>query len=172
MYFLKKNSLNVIMFILLFGVLGTLINFIIPVQSIDYEEYYTLEGDVPPNTSSILNTMANEQINAESSVKTVEISHDAGSSMIQLNIHTNSRDNIEGIKSQFDSILSDSGYSVSDTRGMNIYETENTFLKVFILVASLFVGLVIGIIFSLLTRNISTEEDFEYYLGEKTLGSF
>lgn len=172
MYFLKKNSLNVILFILIFGVIGTLINFVVPVQSYDYEEYYTLEGEVQPNTTSVLNTLANEQINVNHPEKAVEVNHETGSNMIQLNIHANNQGDIETIKSEFDSIVTENGFVVDDTRGVNIYETENTFLKVFILVASLFIGLIIGVVVSLMTRNISTEEDFEYYLGEKTLGTF
>lgn len=172
MYFLKKNSLNVILFVLIFGVIGTLVNFVIPVQSVDYEEYYTLEGDVTPNTSSELNVLANEQINADYPVKAVEATHEAETNILELNIHATNREDVDIIKSQFDTIITDEGYTISDTGGANVYETENTFLKVFILVASLFIGLIIGIVVSLLTRNISTEEDFEYYLGEKTLGTF
>lgn len=172
MYFLKKNSLNVIIFILLFGVIGTLINFVVPVQSYDYEEYYTLEGNVDPNTSAVLNALANEQINSDYTVKAAEVSHEEGSNVIGLNIHAEDREDIGGIQSQFDDILTGEGYSIESTSGADIYETENTFLKVFILVASLFIGLIIGVVVSLLTRNISTKEDFEYYLGEKTLGRF
>src|SRR5699024_1122738 len=172
MYFLKKNALNVIIFVLIFGVIGTLINLVIPAASYEYEEHYTIEGDVSPNTSGELNTLLNENVNNQSIEKTALISQQPGSNILQLNIHTDSRSNIEAVKTQVDNIISEQGYSVVDTSGANIYQVENNALKIFIIVLSLFIGLIIGLVVSLLNKNISTDEDYEYYLGEKTLGTF
>lgn len=172
MYFLKKNALNVIIFVLIFGVIGTLINLVIPAASYEYEEHYTIEGDVSPNTSGELNTLLNENVNNQSIEKTALISQQPGSNILQLNIHTYSRSNIEAVKTQVDNIVSEQGYSVAGTSGANIYQVENNALKIFIIVLSLFIGLIIGLVVSLLNKNISTDEDYEYYLGEKTLGTF
>ena len=172
MHFFKKNGLNIIIFVLIFGVVGTLINLVIPTQSYDYEEYYTLEGDISPETVGALNIIANERVNSEFPVKTVEIEQEAGSNIFQLNIHTDNSDYIDPIQSQFESTLNDEGYTVNDTSGANLYRMEHTFLKAFIVVISLFAGFVVGTVSALLNRNISTEADFEHYLGEKTIGTF
>ena len=172
MYFLKKNALNVIIFVLIFGVIGTLINLVIPAGSYEYEEHYTIEGDVSPNTTGELNGLLNENVNNQFIEKTAEIKHQPESNILQLNIHTDNRNNVDAVKSQVDNIISEQGYSVSATNGANIYQVENNALKIFIIVLSLFVGFIIGLVVSLLNRSISTDEDFEYYLGEKTLGTF
>ena len=172
MYFLKKNALNVIIFVLIFGVIGTLINLVIPAGSYEYEEYYTTEGDVSPNTSGELNALLNENVNNQSIEKTAEITQQPDSNILQLNIHTDNRNNISAVKSQVDNIISEQGYSVSGTSGANIYQVENNAFKIFIIVLSLFIGFIIGLVVSLLNRSISTDEDFEHYLDEKTLGTF
>lgn len=172
MYFLKKNALNVIIFILIFGVIGTIINLVVPAGSYEYEEYYTIDGEVSPNMSGTFNALINDNVNNQFVEKTAMVTHNANSNILQLNISTNSRDDISTVKSQVDNIIADQGYIVSETNGANSYQTENTILKIFIIVLSLFIGLIIGLIISLLNRNISSDEDFEYYLGEKTLGTF
>lgn len=172
MYFLKKNALNVIIFVLIFGVLGTIINLVVPAGSYEYEEYYTIDGEVSPNTNGTLNALLNDSVNNQFVEKAATISKHPDSNILQLNISTNSRDDISTVKSQVDNIIADQGYIVSETNGANSYQTENTILKIFIIVLSLFIGLIIGLVISLLNRNISSDEDFEYYLGEKTLGTF
>lgn len=172
MYFLKKNALNVIIFVLIFGVIGTLINLVIPAGSYEYEEHYTIEGDVSPNATGELNALLNENVNNQFTEKSAVISHQPGSNILQLNIHTESRSNIDAVKSQVDNIISDQGYSVAGTSGANIYQVENNAFKIFIIVLSLFIGFIIGLVVSLLNRSISTDEDFEHYLDEKTLGTF
>ena len=172
MYFLKKNALNVIIFVLIFGVIGTLINLVIPSGSYDYEEHYTIEGDITPNTSSELNALMNENINNQFTEKTAALSHQPGSNRFELSIHTDDRGDIDAVRSKVNNIIDEQGYSVGGTAGANIYQVENNALKIFIIVLSLFVGFIIGLVVSLLNRNISTDEDFEHYLGEKTLGTF
>ena len=172
MYFLKKNALNVIIFVLIFGVIGTLINLVIPAGSYEYEEHYTIEGEISPNTTGELNALLNENVNNQFIEKAAAVTHHPESNILQLNIHTDSRSNIDAVKTQVDNIISEQGYSVSEASGANIYQLENNVLKIFIIVLSLFVGLIIGLVVSLLNKRISTDEDFEYYLGEKTLGTF
>jgi len=116
--------------------------------------------------------LLNDNVNNQFVEKTATVSHDSNSNILQVNINTNSQDDIGTVKSQVDNIISDQGYIISETNGANTYQTENTVLKIFIIVISLFVGLIIGLVISLLNRNISSDEDFEYYLGEKTLGTF
>ena len=63
MYFLKKNLVNILIWTLAFGVLGTAVNFFIPPSSTTYEEYYTLESGLEPNTIANLNIEFNETVN-------------------------------------------------------------------------------------------------------------
>src|SRR5699024_1191628 len=116
--------------------------------------------------------LINDNVNNQFTKKAATISQHPDSNILQLNISTNSREDISTVKSQVDNIIADQGYIISETNGANSFQTENTSLKIFIIVISLFVGLIIGLVISLLNRNISTDEDFEYYLGEKTLGTF
>lgn len=172
MYFLKKNALNVIIFVLIFGVIGTLINLVVPAQSYEYEEYYTLDGEISPNTGSSLNALLNDNVNNQFVEKVVNVNHDFNSNILQLNINTGNREDIDAIKTQTDEIILGQDYTIIDSNGANTYQIENTGLKITIIILSLFTGLVIGVVISLLNRKISTDDDFEYYLGEKTLGTF
>src|SRR5699024_7738973 len=162
MYFLKKIALNVIIFVLIFGVIGTIINLVVPAGSYEHEEYYTIDGEVSPNMSGTLNALINDIVNNQLVENTAMVSHDQISNILQVNINTNSRGDIGTVKSQVDDIISEQGYIISETNGANTFQTENTSLKIFIIVISLFVGLIIGLVISLLNRNISTDEDFEY----------
>lgn len=172
MYFLKKNALNVIIFVLIFGVIGTLINLVVPAGSYEYEEYYTIEGDVSPNATGELNASLNDNVNNQFNEKAAVITQQPDSNILQLNIHTTDRNNVDAVSSQVNNIISEQGYSVTDISGSNIYQLENNALKIFIIVLSLFVGLIIGLVVSLLNKSISTDDDYEHYLGEKTLGTF
>src|SRR5699024_7148372 len=120
MYFLKRNALNVIIFVLIFGVIGTLINLVIPSGSYEYEEHYTIEGDITPNTSSELNALLNENINNQFTEKTAAFSHHPDSNKFELNIYTDDRGDIDAVRSQVNNIITEQGYSVGETAGANI----------------------------------------------------
>src|SRR5690625_439641 len=98
MYFLKKNALNVIIFVLIFGVIGTIINLVVPAGSYEYEEYYTIDGEVSPNMSGTLNVLLNDNVNNQFVEKTATVSHDSNSNILQVNINTNSQDDIGTVK--------------------------------------------------------------------------
>lgn len=172
MHFLKRNGLNIIIFILLFGVIGMLINMLMPASSYEYEAYYTIEGEVSPNTSGELNILMNENVNNQFVEKTVKIEHYYPSNIIQVNIDVRDRSIIGPVISQVNELITGQGYSMSEMGGSNIYLHENTMLKIFITIFSLFIGLIVGLLVSLLNKNISTDEDYEHYLTEKVLGTF
>lgn len=172
MYLIKKNALNIIITVLIFGVIGTLINLIIPAHSYEYEEYYTLDGDVSPNTAGELNIQLNTDVNSRFSEKAVSVTGNRDSNIIRMDISTSDRDQIAAIRSEANDVIAEQNYMVSGTDGAATYQVENTILKMSIIILSLFTGLIVGLVVSLLNRNISTEEDFEHYLGEKTLGTF
>ena len=173
MYFIKKNLLNIIICVLAFGVIATVVNFFIPPSGTTYEEYYTLESGLEPNSIANLNIQLNETVNnASENIKVASVEGQSGSNMLKLVISTESGINYNSIYAQAMDIIAESGIVTADSSGMNTFESPNTALKVIIILISLLIGAVVGIFTALNNRNISTEEDIQHYLGERTLGTF
>lgn len=173
MYFIKKNLLNIIICVLAFGVIGTAVNFFIPPSSTTYEEYYTLESGLEPNSIANLNIQLNETVNnASENIKVASVEGQSGSNMLKLVVSTESGINYNSIHAQAMDVIAESGIVTADSSGINTFESPNTALKVIIILISLLIGAVVGIFTALNNRNISTEEDIQHYLGERTLGTF
>jgi len=173
MYFIKKNLLNIIICVLAFGVIGTAVNFFIPPSSTTYEEYYTLESGLEPNSIANLNIQLNETVNnASDNIRVASVEGQSGSDMLKLVIGTESGINYNSIHAQAMDIIAGEGIVTADSAGLNTFETANTALKLIIILISLLIGAAAGIIIALNNRNISTEEDIQHYLGERTLGTF
>lgn len=173
MYFLKKNLVNVLIWTLALGVLGTVVSFFIPPSSTAYEEYYTLETALEPNAIANLNIQFNETLNQSSeNVQVAQANGQSGSDMLQLVINTEAGINYESIHAQAADIIAEEGIVTVDTAGANVYDTENGVLKMIIILLSLIIGAGIGITTALGNKNISTEDDIQHYLGERTLGTF
>ncbi|WP_213810174.1 hypothetical protein [Jeotgalicoccus sp. WY2] len=173
MYFIKKNLLNIVICILAFGVIGTAVNFFIPPSGTTYEEYYTLESELAPNTIANLNIQLNETINnASENIKVADVTGQSGSNILQLTIHTEAGIEYISIQNQVMDMLTEEGLAVSDSVVFEMYTEQNTLLKALIILLSLLIGAAVGIMTALNNRNISTEEDIQHYLGERTLGTF
>lgn len=173
MYFLKKNLLNIIIWTLALGVVGTAVNFFIPPSSTTYEEYYTLESGLEPNTIANLNIQFNETVNkASDNILVAAADGQSGSDILHLTITTEPGINYNSIQAQAMDILAEDVVLTPDSTAPNVYETQNDALKIIIILLSLLIGAGIGIVTALSNRNISTEEDIEHYLGERTLGTF
>lgn len=173
MYFIKKNLLNIIICVLAFGVIGTAVNFFIPPSGTTYEEYYTLESGLEPNTIANLNIQLNTSVNnASENIKVASVDGEASSNILQLEINTEPGIEYTSIQSQVMDLLSEEGLVVSDSTVFELYETQNTALKTIIILISLLIGAAVGILTAMNNRNISTEEDIQHYLGERTLGTF
>lgn len=173
MYFIKKNLLNIVICILAFGVIGTVVNFFIPPSGTTYEEYYTLESELAPNTIANLNIQLNETVNnASENIKVADVKGQSGSNILQLTINTEAGIEYVSIQNQVMDLLSEEGLFVSDSTVFEMYAEQNTLLKVLIILLSLLIGAAVGIMTALNNRNISTEEDIQHYLGERTLGTF
>lgn len=173
MYFLKKNLLNIIICVLIFGVIATVVNFFIPPSSTTYEEYYTLESGLEPNSIANLNVQLNETVNKSSNnIKVAGVEGQSGSNMLKLVISTESGINYKSIHAEAMDVIADSGIVTSDSHGLLTYETANTALKTIIVLLGLLIGAAVGIVTALNNRNISSEEDIQHYLGERTLGTF
>ena len=173
MYFLKKNLVNILIWTLAFGVLGTAVNFFIPPSSTTYEEYYTLESGLEPNTIANLNIEFNETVNnASDNIPVAAADGQSGSDILQLVINTEAGINYNSIHAQAMDILAAEGVVTSDSLASNVYEAENGVLKIIVILLALLIGAGIGIVTALGNRNISTEEDIQHYLDERTLGTF
>lgn len=171
MYIVKKNLSNIIICILIFGLLGTIVNLFIVPQSSTHEEYYTIESTLEQNTIANLNVELNNSVNNISdSVKVAEVS--GGGNVIGLNIVTASGINYESVRAQTLDVLNNQGITLSDNISTNIYEEENNILKIAIILLGLIIGLVLGLIVAVKNKNISTEDDIQHFLGERTLGTF
>ena len=173
MYFIKKNLLNIVICILAFGVIGTAVNFFIPPSGTTYEEYYTLESELAPNTIANLNIQLNETINnASENIKVADVEGQSGSNLLQLTVNTEAGIEHVSIQNQVMDLLSEEGMAVADSVVFEIYSEQNTLLKALIILLSLLIGAAVGVMTALNNRNISTEEDIQHYLGERTLGTF
>lgn len=173
MYFIKKHLLNIIICVLAFGVIGTVVNLFIPPSGTTYEEYYTLESGMEPNSIANLNIQLNETVNnASSNIKVANIEGQSGSNILQLTINTEAGIDYISIQNQVMDILAAEGMVITDSKVFEMYSEPHTALKLIIISISLLVGAVVGIMTALNNRNISTEEDIQHYLGERTLGTF
>lgn len=173
MYFLKKNILNIIICMLSFGVLATVVNFFIPPSSTTYEEYYTLETALEPNSIADLNILLNDTINNSSdNIHVAELYGQTNSNLLQLTITTESGINYDSIHSQVHDILESEGFVITENVSQLTYETSNEALQIIIVMLGLIIGTVVGIILAVNNNNINTEEDIQYYLNERTLGTF
>lgn len=173
MYFIKKNLLNIIICVLAFGVIGTAVNFFIPPSGTTYEEYYTLESGLEPNSIANLNIQLNETVNnASENIKVANLEGQSESNIVKLTINTEAGIEYVSIQNQVMDLLTEEGMVITDSNVFEMYSEQNTALKLIIIVISLLVGAAVGIITALNNRNISTEEDIQHYLGERTLGTF
>lgn len=173
MYFIKKNLLNIIICVLAFGVIGTAVNFLIPPSGTTYEEYYTLESGLEPNSIANLNIQLNETVNiASENIKVASVDGAATSNILQLEINTEPGIEYISIQNQVMELISEEGLVVSDSTVFELYETSNTLLKGIIILMSLLIGTAVGVVIALNNKNINTEEDIQHYLGERTLGTF
>lgn len=173
MYFLKKNLVNIIIITLAFGLIGTVVNFFIPPSSTTYEEYYTLESGLEPNAIANLNIQFNESVNnASNNVQIARVEGQSGSNKLGLTINTESGISFDSIQAQAIDIMVEEGVVTTESNGLNVYEAQNDALKIIIILISLLIGAGIGLVIALGNRNISTEEDIQHYLGERTLGTF
>lgn len=173
MYFIKKNLLNIIICVLAFGVIGTAVNFFIPPSGTTYEEYYTLESGLEPNSIANLNIQLNETVNnASENIKVANIEGQSGSNIVKLTINTEAGIEYVSIQNQVMDLLTEERMVITDSKVFEMYSEQNTALKLIIISISLLVGAAVGIITALNNRNISTEEDIQHYLGERTLGTF
>ena len=173
MYFLKKHILNIIICMLVFGVLSTVVNIFIPPSNTTYEEYYTLETTLEPNSIANLNIALAESVNeASDKVELVSVDGQANSDILNLTITTETGLDYESIKAEAMDVLSEEGFTTGEELSSKTYITENTELKMMIILFGLFLGGIVGIIRAAADNNISTEEDIEHYLNERTLGTF
>lgn len=173
MYFIKKNLLNIIICVLAFGVIGTAVNFLIPPSGTTYEEYYTLESGLEPNSIANLNIQLNETVNiASENIKVASVDGAATSNILQLEINTEPGIEYISIQNQVMDLISEEGLVVTDSTVFELYETSNTLLKGIIILMSLLIGTAVGVVIALNNKNINTEEDIQHYLGERTLGTF
>lgn len=171
MYIVKKNLSNIIIFILIFGLIGTVVNLFISPQTSTHEEYYTIESTLEQNTIANLNIELNKSVNNISdNFKVAEIS--GGGNVIGLKLVTASGINYESIRAQTLDVLIDEGVVLGENLSENIFEAENNVLKTVIILFSLLVGLVVGLIIAVKNKNINTEEDIQHFLGERTIGTF
>src|SRR5699024_3450156 len=138
-----------------------------------YEEYYTLQSGLEPNTSATLNIQFNETVNkASDNILVAAADGQSGSDILHLTITTQPGSNYNSIQAQPIEIPAEEVGLPHDSTAPNVYETQNDALKIIIILLSLLIGAGIGIVTALSNRNISTEEDIEHYLGERTLGTF
>src|SRR5699024_2703531 len=136
-------------------------------------EDYTLESGLAPDTIANLNIQFNDAGNkASDNILVAAADGQSGSDILHLTITTEAGINYNSIQAQAMDILAEEDVVTTDSTAPNVYETQNNALKIIIILLSLLIGAGIGIVTALSNRNISTEEDIEHYLGERTLGTF
>src|SRR5699024_7012064 len=94
------------------------------------------------------------------------------SDILNLTITTETGLDYESIKAEAMDVLSEEGFTTSEELSSKTYITENTELKMMIILFGLLIGGIVGIIRAAADNSISTEEDIEHYLNERTLGTF
>src|SRR5699024_11180707 len=127
MYLLKKHILNIIICMLVFGVLSTVVNIFIPPSNTTYEEYYTLETTLEPNSIANLNIALAESVNeASDKGEVVNVDGQANSDILNLTITTETGLDYESIKAEAMDVLSEKGFTTGEELSSKTYITENT----------------------------------------------
>lgn len=173
MYFIRKNLLNILISMLVFGILGTFVNLFLPHSSSTYEEYYTIENEINPNTIANLNVKLNENVNNNAyNRKIVSIEGQTYSDILKINLLIPEQLEYESIKDRVIDVLSEEQIVIIETIDVNVYKAENNLFKMFIILLSLTIGIIIGILQAVFNKKLTTEDDISHYLDERTLGTF
>ncbi|WP_145284513.1 hypothetical protein [Salinicoccus cyprini] len=163
--------MDILVFALIVGSAGTFISALVFPQTFDYEEFYLLDNELSAEQYSNISIQVNEMINNDET-RLAETVHREGSNTIELKINDANKGTIEGVKTEFDEILSTMGLSFTDDNGTQWNPINNFLPKVVTIIISILIGTIIGVVYALGNRRVMSDEDVKHYLGQKTLGTF
>lgn len=171
MYFLKKNLLNILIWMLLFGVIAVVFNILVPSHSHSYEEFYEVNG-LEYETIAEINIALNDSVNQEYGHKAVEVVRYGETEYVQLLMHEVPQNDISSIRNDVQRLLIAEADDFSDGHGIAVYFNGGYLTKFIVILSMMMVGLIVGLALSTRNTNIRTKEDIEEYLNEKTIGTF
>ena len=171
MYFLKRNLLNILIWMLLFAVLAVVFNILVPSHSYSYEEYYEVEG-LELEAIANVNIELNDTVNQEHGHKAVEVVQYGDTEYVQLLMHEVQNSEISSIRNDVQRLLLDESVQFTDGQGMAVFFNGGYLTKFIVIAAMSVLGLIVGLALALNRSNLRTEEDIEAYTNEKIIGTF
>lgn len=171
MYFLKRNLLNILIWMLLFAVVAVVFNILVPSHSYSYEEYYEVNG-LEYEAIANVNIELNDTVNQEYSHKAVELVRYGDTEFVQLLMHEVPRDDISVIRNDVQRLLIAESADFTDGQGIAVYFNGGYLTKFIVIATMTVIGLIVGLALSLRRNNLRTEEDLEAMINEKTIGTF
>lgn len=172
MYFLKRNLSTIILYMLVFGVIGTMIAFFLMSDTYDYDEYYSLSDPLSTTQEDELSIQLNQTINNNYNNRVTKLEYSPESQYLQLSIDSASSDEISSIKSQFNELLDSNGIFYTEDIDSAVSMDGQYFYKALLIILSLIIGIIVGLLHSTMDRRIKSDEDVKNYLGQKSLGTF
>lgn len=171
MYFLKRNLLNILIWMLLFAVAAVVFNILIPTHSYSYEEYYEVNG-LEYEAIANVNIELNETVNQDHGHKAVELVRYGETEFVQLLMHEVTRDEINTIRNDVQRLLLAEADDFTDGNGIAVYFNGGYLAKFIVISVMTMIGLIVGLALALRRSNLRTEEDIEAFVNEKTIGTF
>src|SRR5699024_5389527 len=172
MYFLKRNFKTIILYILSFGVVGTIAALLLVSNTYNYEEYYSVSEPLSTTQEDELSIQLNQSVNSHFDYKVASLDYSSESQYLQLTIDEASSEELSTIKSQFNEILDNSNISYSENIDTTISADGQSLHKTIVIVLSLIIGLFLGVIHAVMDKRIRTDEYVDYYLDQKSIGIF
>ncbi len=172
MHFFKRNFKTILLDILIIGTIGTLISYFLIGDTYDYEEYYSLSDPLTTTQVDELSIQLNQDINSQFDGQPATIKYSTESQYLSLNVKSMVQGDISTVKTQFDEMLDNMGLQYEEGVDITIHTEPNIVPKLIIIGIFLLLGVILGLLQSMMNKRIETDEDVEYYLNEKTLGTF
>lgn len=172
MYFLKRNFKTIVLYMLSLGVIGTIVTFFLVGNTYEYEEYYSLSEPLSTTQEDELSIQLNQEVNSNFDNRVVVLEYSSESQYLQLSINGVSSDEISSIRTRFNEMMDDSGISYNENIDTTISADSQFIYKTIIIIAGLIIGLLFGMIHSIMDKRIRTDEDVDFHLKQKTLGIF
>ncbi|MDB0579513.1 hypothetical protein [Salinicoccus roseus] len=168
MHFLKRNYETIILYILVFGVLGTIVARMAADSVYSYEAEYSLnDGGIEgfeENVSFVLDDIEE--------ARGFGVEYDEGFSYISLTADEVTSIEVSELNKRMENLLNENGiYDYSHVNSRTLLD-GNYSLKAIIIFIFLVAGLIAGLFHSGRNRRITTEKDVQYYLKQESLGSF
>ncbi|WP_020006180.1 hypothetical protein [Salinicoccus albus] len=172
MYFLKRNIRSIIIYMLVFGVIGTIASYFLLGNTYDYETYYPLDENLTPSQEQKLSDQVNQSMAADSDDGMVSVQYDSDAGHLRIEMRSVTSNDVSSVSSDFENILDAQGITYDAGADVSVTVNGQYIARASVIGVLILLGLIAGMIHSLLDRRVKSDEDVHHYLDEKVIGKF